>query len=384
MSDNSLLTKKILEPLSTNNGAGEWLRYSPTYVKIRDAKREEDDGMSREAWEGEIKHANWQEVERLTLDALESQSKDLQLICWLIEARLNLYSLEVFSEDIGLLSTFIKAFWENGYPTKEEDSNQEFRVHILESFLKATTQKIIATPFDEPSSILGTPISLAQCYESDNAERASKKGGDAAKYYQNSLANGLVTIERVKNAFSEVQKEKGEAKKITITSCIKNLKDIDSFINQETRNNGPNFDRIIGHLEEMERLYNLCQKAPSKQENKEEEKREISLEQNISDEKISPDQKIINDRTEAYMAIRQLGDFLLTLEPHSPSPALLKLIGGWEEKTLPQILKELQSTQPELRSLLELLAKAPQQKGEALSTQFNSTDTSALSNLAPK
>lgn len=112
MGGNSLIAHpKILEPLSKNNGSGEWLRYDPIYTKIRNAKREDNDGMSREIWEGEIKQANWQEVENLTLKALESQSKDLQLICWLIEARLHLYGIDTLPENIALLLSFLQKFW---------------------------------------------------------------------------------------------------------------------------------------------------------------------------------------------------------------------------------------------------------------------------------
>ena len=100
----------------------------------------------------------------------------------------------------------------------------------------------------------------------------------------------------------------------------------------------------------------------------------------------APKKQTIDDRAGVYQAIRQLGEFLLTLEPHSPSPALLKLIGGWESKTLSQILAELKATQPETRSLLELLARATHQENPQLiaaNTPLGSTDTSQLSNLVP-
>ena len=130
----STFSNALLTPISTNNGVGEWLRYDPIYVKIRDARREENDGMHRESWEGELKHANWQEVERLCTDALQTKTKDLQLFTWLLEARLHLYGVANFSQDTALLLTFIRTFWKDLHPQKTEDPDQEFRTNILESF----------------------------------------------------------------------------------------------------------------------------------------------------------------------------------------------------------------------------------------------------------
>lgn len=380
-----MMRPKILEPLNTNNGTGDWLRYDPVYVKIRDAKREENDGLSRENWEGEIKNANWQEVESLTLEILENKSKDLQLLCWLIEARLHLYGIDVFAEDTSLLLNFIKTFWENCHPSKEADSNQEFRTHILEAFLRSATQIIIVEPFKELSPILDFPINLALCYENDTLERMSKKGGEATSLYQKALGNGLVTMGRIRNAFSEVQKEMGDTKKGTLEACIKNLKGISEIIDTETKNNAPDFSKLTNHLQEMVGLYSLCKKLPAqeKQEDAKEENNPLATPEINTNKENSPEKEGIHNRAEVYQAVRQLGDFLLTLEPHSPSPALLKLVGEWENKTLSQILKELQSIQPEIRSLLELLARAAQQEKQPNSSAPSSTDTSALSNMIP-
>lgn len=380
------LFKKLLTPLTINNGVGEWLRYDPIYVKIRDARREENDGMRRESWEGELKHADWQEVENLTVEILEKKSKDLQLLAWLIEARLHVYGLNVFSEDTAFLLEFIKSFWDSCFPQKIEDPNQEFRTHILEAFIRSASEAIILEPFVELSPILNQSLNLAKCYESDSLEKMSKKGGAASDFYQKSLANGLVTISRIRNAFSEVSKEKGIVKTTLLEACIKNLKDIDNFLNKEIGNDSPRFNELMNHLQELKNLYSLCQKVVD----------EKTINQKPSSTKITPpdenppelsekndsNKKVINDRAEVYQAIRQLAEFLLTIEPHSPSPALLRLIGEWENKTLTQILAELRSTQPEIRSLLELLARATQKEKQSPPLFPGSTDTSALSNLA--
>ena len=385
----STFSDALLTPICTNNGVGEWLRYDPIYVKIRDARREENDGMHRESWEGELKHANWQEVEHLCADALQTKTKDLQLITWLLEARLHLYGVANFSQDTALLLTFIRTFWKDLHPQKTEDPDQEFRTNILESFLRTAGEIILLEPLNELFPIFSQPPNLAKCYEADNLEKTAKRGGAAADAYQKSLTNGLITIDRIRNALSEVTKEKGTAKVLLLNTCTQNLKNIDAFVNEEIGSEGPRFDGLINHLEELRGLYTLCKKVPDEKTNSE---TVSSTNLVLSDEeKTDPlkeddhKKQTIDDRAGVYQAIRQLGEFLLTLEPHSPSPALLKLIGGWENKTLSQILAELKATQPEIRSLLELLARATQQNNHtiAANTSIGSADTSQLSNLVP-
>jgi type VI secretion system protein ImpA len=379
----------LLTPINTNNGVGEWLRYDPVYVKIRDARREENDGMHRESWEGELKHANWQEVERLSTSTLQTKTKDLQLLTWLLEARLHLYGVANFSQDSALLLTFIKTFWNDLHPQRTEDPDQEFRTNIFESFIRSVSETILLEPLIELSPIFSQPPNLAKCYEADNLEKTAKRGGAAAEAYQKALANGLITIDRVRNALSEVNKEKGGEKVSLLEACTQNLKSIDDFVNEAIGNEGPRFDGLISHLEELMGLYSLCQKVADGKtvsENNSSTNLALSNEEKAdSIPKNDSNLKTINDRAGVYDAVRQLGDYLITLEPHSPSPALLRLIGGWEDKTLSQILAELHSSQPEIRSLLGLLAQATQQEHSRPITNSpsGSTDISQLSNLAP-
>jgi type VI secretion system protein ImpA len=394
MSDNAIpvsaLPDNLLTPFSTNNGVGEWLRYDPVYTKIKDARREEDDGMRREVWEAELKHANWQEVERLCIDALQTKTKDLQLIVWLLEARLHSYGLDTFSEDTAILLKFIQAFWQDFYPPKTEDPLQEFRTHIIEAFLRAAGEIVLLKPLNVLSPFFTQLPTLAKCYEADNLEKTAKRGGAAADAYQKALKDGLITMERIRNALSEVSKEKGVEKVSMLEACIKNIKDIETFINDEIGNDGPRFDEFSNHLTELKGLYSLCQKeavektieekTPSASLASSEEKPETL-------ENDTKPQTTISDRAGVYQAVRQLSEYLITLEPHSPSPALLGLVGSWENKTLAQILVELQSTQPEIRSLLELLARATNQEKSqpiAANAPSGSADISQLSNLVPR
>ena len=49
----------------------------------------------------------------------------------------------------------------------------------------------------------------------------------------------------------------------------------------------------------------------------------------------------IHSRADAYRLLSQVADYLEQVEPHSPSPYLIKRVASWGEMTLPEILNEL-------------------------------------------
>ncbi len=359
---------QLLIPIATNDGVGEWLRYDPTYGKIRDARREEDDGMNREPWEGELKRANWQEVERLCGELLTTKTKDLQLVMWFLEARIHLQGINDLQNCTDFLLKYIQNFWQNTYPQLTDDPTQEFRIHLLEAFLRSACEQIVLEPINELSQFFTSPINLSKCFEADNLEKSSKRGGDAAEFFQKAVLKGLVTMDRIRNALREVSQENGVLKVKLIEEIIKNINSIDTLLSEKIGNESPRFDEIINLLSELKGLYNLCQKVPEEKSSNQPDPTKLtkSLSEEETTEKTNKDANVINDRAGVYKALGQLGDFLITLEPHNPSPALIKLVSSWENKTLSQILAELQTSPVEVRSLINMLAKAT--KNENLPT----------------
>src|ERR1051325_5716424 len=94
----------LLEPVSEGRPSGESLRYEGTYDRIREARREDDPGLSRAIYEAEPKRADWRAVEALAVEALATRTKDLQIAAWLTEAWTKLYGLAGAREGLRLMS----------------------------------------------------------------------------------------------------------------------------------------------------------------------------------------------------------------------------------------------------------------------------------------
>jgi len=123
------LRNDLLNPISPDRPAGENLWYSPAYDKIKEARREEDEGPQGE-WRHERKVADWPLTIKLIGEALATKTKDLQLAAWLAEAMLRRESVAGLRETLDLIRGLIENFWDGLFP-EIEDGDADFRASPL-------------------------------------------------------------------------------------------------------------------------------------------------------------------------------------------------------------------------------------------------------------
>ena len=123
--------ERLLTPISADQPAGESLRYEGTYDRVQEARREDDPNLPQGVWQADLKRGDWDLVESICREALETRTKDLQLAVWLMEAWLHLHGFAGAREGVRLIAGFCESFWEGLYPELEGD-NLEFRLSPLE------------------------------------------------------------------------------------------------------------------------------------------------------------------------------------------------------------------------------------------------------------
>src|SRR5262245_46221728 len=106
----------LLAPVSRLSPAGEDLRHSHLYDRIRTARRSADDKrIGRSAQEDRVgpgPEQEWRAIAEWTRDAIASQSKDLQLAVWLLDARAHLDGFEGVASGVELIREMLIRFWE--------------------------------------------------------------------------------------------------------------------------------------------------------------------------------------------------------------------------------------------------------------------------------
>src|SRR5947207_13625843 len=113
------LRNDLLNPFSAGKPAGENLRYSPIFDKIKEARREDDDAPQGD-WKHERKVADWPLTVKLISEALATKTKDLQLAAWLAEAMLRKEGVAGLREVLDLIRGLLENFWDTLYPELDD------------------------------------------------------------------------------------------------------------------------------------------------------------------------------------------------------------------------------------------------------------------------
>jgi type VI secretion system protein ImpA len=100
------------------------------FEEVKEARRQDDSGPQG-LWEHDIKLADYDQVIRLTTDALTEKTKDLFLAAWLSEALLNKRGFAGLNDGLSLVRGLIEQYWDTLYP-QVEDGDAEFRASPLE------------------------------------------------------------------------------------------------------------------------------------------------------------------------------------------------------------------------------------------------------------
>lgn len=333
----------LKEITGSPDGVGYDISLSKIYDDIKDARFEEDDRLSQGIWERDLKKADWNAVEKLSSDALIDQSKDLQIIAWLIESLSILDGFEGITKGIEILTSFIESFWNFCYPRDEEnlsDNEQKFR--ILDWIFETVGKKSIFIPF---VSYGDSQINLYNYdYAIEMKSISIRSPNSANEILESAKKNNIKTIEEIQNIINA--SDKNQIK--NLLQNINNIKDAKNKLDEtiakiSSEQNISVFSTLLNNLAKIEKILNPVIS-----------KKDVQIIDKNSDdvfENISP----INTRDEIYNEISKLAKKLESIEKHSPSYCMLDLVVSWRDKNLLEIMNDLKSGNSEAHQLLKFL-----------------------------
>lgn len=122
--------ERFLQPISDAMPAGCDIEYEAIFEQISQA-RESDEGMLPDAtWECSARRADWPQVSLLCQQVLETQSKDLQIACWLTQSLGELYSLEGAASGLALINRLLTCFWPTLWPRLDEGAEEPAQMRL--------------------------------------------------------------------------------------------------------------------------------------------------------------------------------------------------------------------------------------------------------------
>lgn len=346
LSQYELPVEAILTPISEAQPGGENLTGSRIYHAIREARRADDASLPQGAWQYELKQADWQEVIELSRDGLVNQSKDLQLMVWMLEALVQRWGMEVLPAGITLLRLFCEQFWSVMQPQVIDD-DIEHRCNILCWLEQQWTLWLRLMPLSEGDDQLNwtrwEQVSRNEQYE------IQRQGNIETKNREHWLQVMAATVVEFYEPLAE-----------QLLLCQQCLMDLQYSLQALMPANETLFTALQAQLNA---LHTLTQSELQRRGRINNAVPAISLSQQVCAVGGLP----IHDRNEAYAYITQIADFLQMTDIHSPVPYLLKKAVEWGTLDTVSLYQELFITRQGQINIFELLGIKPDPIGNSRS-----------------
>jgi type VI secretion system protein ImpA len=124
------LNSAIVQACNERTPEGMDIAFSDIYDQVHFAQQEDETQLTSGEWSKQAKKAQWKEVIELCANAIKTQSKDLQLLVWLVRAYTRHMGLHGCYIGLNTLLVWIEQWWFTGYP-KFENSDYEERIAKL-------------------------------------------------------------------------------------------------------------------------------------------------------------------------------------------------------------------------------------------------------------
>lgn len=339
----------LMAPISEKNPAGESLRYEGTYDRIMDARREDDPTLEQGVWKRELKHADWNLVSQICLEALQKRSKDLQIAAWLLEAWIHLRGFPGLRAGCEVMVELCRTFWDSMYPSLEDPDYRLAPIHWMNEKLVTQLKFIPITSPETPEDDMA--YTLAD-WEVALRRQQSKQQSEAK--------NGPpVTIEMIQQSGYLTPVDFFESVMHDVNQAYVACHDLETIFDKAFGKDSCSLGQFREVLESILSLIPSLQGGREMQEQSEPEEHEAheyALEPVASQEAVATGLlPPIRSRGEAYRRLAEVADYLIRTEPHSPAPYLIRRAITWGSMTLEQLLPELVANDATLKELERLL-----------------------------
>ncbi len=350
----------LLEPISDDQPCGESLRYSEIYDQIREARRQDDDSLPQGVWKTEVKKADWEQVNQLCLEALTHRSKDLQIAAWLTEAWLHLEGIGGLARGLTLILELSRSFWEDIHPQVSKKGH-ELRLVPYEWMNTRLSQECQYVPISVPSDRTALPYRLLDFSEAQRREHIAQKNPvpETSPSTDTSRHKISLCIDQTPTAFYRYMDE-------CCSISLKCIADLEEELRFQLEGEAPTFYRLREKVEGVQRFANHLLK--DRGEEKGIKQREMvkvlpSVSPARPSKKSSPGS--IESREQAYRILGEVAAYLERIEPHSPTPYLIRRAMTWGSMSLPQVFKDTLTQGNDLSLLLDILNIEKNGTGEA-------------------
>jgi type VI secretion system protein ImpA len=369
----------LLAPISEDAPSGENVKYSGIYDEIREARRA-DDNLSKGDWSWDLKVADWNKVVAQATDALETQTKDLQIVVWLAEALVKKHGFAGLRDGLILTRRLQEEFWETLYPEIDEDNDLEARGNAIEFLDRQAALAVKEVPLTN-----NDPLNFIQWEESKEFD--IPENVEVLEYAEQQKMVALraqaeeeqrVTGERWRKAKAGTKRAFYEELYSTIEECWSEFQLLDRTTDDKFGNQTPGLGKLKKSLDAIrDSVKRLLQ-----------EKREQEPDPSDFPSEIEDDEALlsldgangaggrayqsggvsvgaIRNRQDALKRLSEVADFFRQTEPHSPVSYLVQRAVKWGNMPLEMWLQEVVKDDSVLSQIRETLGVEEQNSDDS-------------------
>lgn len=346
----------LLAPIPGVDSSGESLRYADTYDTVKEARRMDDPTLPQGVWEAELKKADWNLVVKVCEEALARKSKDLQLAAWLTEALLNMHGFPGLKEGLALISGLCEGYWDGMHP-RIEGEDLEMRLSPLHWMNAKLAVNLKLAPVTAPRDADARPYAYVD-WESANAlEHLAVRDKNA---YAEAEKEGRTTRSKFLGSVMFTTASHFARLAAELAECIRLTEALEAFLDKACGRNSPSLVKFRETLREIHRLAENFHHEKGNGESGTESgdsRAAYGEEEPMDDSEGAPERRVgrIRSRSEAYRLLSDAADYLMTTEPHSPVPYLVKRAVSWGNMSLSELLAEIVNDQSDLHAIHSLL-----------------------------
>jgi type VI secretion system protein ImpA len=290
---------------------------------------------------------------------LTHRSKDLQIAAWLLEAWTRQHGFDGLYRGLSLIERLLWQYWLPLHPVLEDDDDCDARLAPLEWLNESLSMTLrVQVPLLNLVGYKPSRITLADWERmtareltSQGHAQESNKAGDASE-------STLTREDAAAYALQYLSQDVGSKVEL-VQGCISCLSALLSFVDGQLGMQSPNLSKIKGTLASIDRV--LVQLLPERKE----QQMTADIEQRIEQRDAIPTARAANaaaaplsgwkNRDEAYATLGAIADYLSLVEPHSPTPYLLRRAVNWGRMPLPELMAEIIREEGDLNRLMNVL-----------------------------
>ncbi len=360
----------LLQPISEAAPSGESLRYEGTYDKILEARRSDESELPQGVWKTEVKLADWREAERLCLTALKEQTKDVQIALWLTEAWMQRHGFSGLRHGCELVAELSERFWDTLHP-QVRDGDLDYRLAPYVWLSENLSFAVMRLPLLPSAPDHDLPALTSADWQ--GAVRLEKLSANEPQAYQQELTEGRITLEYFSHVASRGNREVCQTNHGHVRATLASLDRVDAFLSEVCGREAPSLRKVRNVLKDALSVFQTCilpavgadwrpaKNAPASDEDLSAATPGMTP---VADPggygapgggPMATTSAQLQGRAQAYRTLAQVADYLMQIEPHSPTPYLIRRAVSWERMSLIQLMQELLRSPEELAALHSLL-----------------------------